>query len=167
MKTFAFVVNWKQTETGVKLLFYTAIYTVCRLFSSRNFVCRKFVWKLSAENFCRKFVWKTCKIRRYFSVYKKNLCRLYTNFLYTDFWWWILLCRAPIALFLHFVSSKWISYIVVTWWTNVEAHKGKMTNWNMSKLILYTCFQSYFCLLKVCAEIVCWEFLLEICLKNL
>ena len=27
---------------------------------------------------------------------------------------WILLCRAPIAMFLYFVLSKWISYIVVT-----------------------------------------------------
>ena len=118
-------IRLKTTE--VKPLIYTEIYTSCRLISTRNFVCRQFVWKLSAENFCknlvwklsaenfcRNLVWKTCKIRRAFCVYTKNLCRLYTNFLYTDFWWWILLCRAPVALFLHFVSSKWISYIVVT-----------------------------------------------------
>ena len=76
-------------QTEVKPLIYTEIYRSCRLISTRNFVCRQFVWKLSAENFCknlvwklsaenfcRNLVWKTCKLPTAFSVYKKNLCRL-------------------------------------------------------------------------------------------
>ena len=103
---------------------------VCRFFNSSTGILNKDFLK---QTFSRHFL-------------HKELYRL-----------WILLCRVSIAVFLYFVSSKWISYIVVTQWTKFETQTGKIQNFYNNVCPNRSCilFSLTFLYIKICFENAC------------
>ena len=116
------------------------------MFSTQNFLCWK-VWKIWTEDFCLQIFQQTIStfLETFFGDDFQN--KLSADIFCIHFLdkqlkrLWILLCRAPIAMFLYFVLSNWISYNVVT-------YGGKMNNQSSWLTNLYSVFDSEFRLLK-------------------